>query len=69
MLSENYNQDFSKLVGKYALAGDPDQCQARIREFVDAGADLVILAPALKDPAEAARSSALMAEAVMPAFR
>jgi probable F420-dependent oxidoreductase len=42
-LSIQYNQDFSKLVGRYALAGSPDDCAARLREYIDAGAQTVIL--------------------------
>ncbi|MDA1076288.1 MAG: LLM class flavin-dependent oxidoreductase [Proteobacteria bacterium] len=42
-LSVQYNQDFSKLVGKYAIAGNPDDCAARLQEYIDAGAQTVIL--------------------------
>ena len=45
-LSVQYNQDFSKLVGKYALAGSPDDCIARLREYTDAGASTIILSSA-----------------------
>ena len=38
-LSKQYNQDFSKLIGKYALAGTPEECQKRLKEYVDAGAE------------------------------
>jgi alkanesulfonate monooxygenase SsuD/methylene tetrahydromethanopterin reductase-like flavin-dependent oxidoreductase (luciferase family) len=43
-LSRQYNQDFSKLVGKYALAGSPDDCNERLQQYVDAGAETIILA-------------------------
>ncbi len=43
-LSRQYNQDFSELVGKYALAGSPEDCLARIDEYRQAGAGTVILA-------------------------
>ncbi|MEQ8691306.1 MAG: LLM class flavin-dependent oxidoreductase, partial [Pseudomonadales bacterium] len=42
-LSRQYNQDFSKLVDKYAIAGDPDDCIARLNAYVAAGATTVIL--------------------------
>ena len=42
-LSLQYNQDFSALVGKYALAGSPDDCVARLKEYIDAGARTIIL--------------------------
>lgn len=67
-LSVQYNQDFSALVGKYALAGSPDDCIARLREYIDAGARTVILNSAC--PADyMVENQRLLAEAVLPAFR
>ena len=67
-LSAQYNQDFSALVGKYALAGSPDGCIARLREYIDAGARTVILSSAC--PADyMLENQRLLAEAVLPAFR
>ena len=67
-LSLQYNQDFSKLVGKYALAGTPEDCIARLREYVDAGAETVVLASVC--PSDYMRENQrLWAEAVLPAFR
>jgi len=66
-LSVQYNQDFSQLVHRYALAGNPDDCVARLREYVDAGARTVILNSAC--PAGyMAENERLMAEAVLPVF-
>jgi alkanesulfonate monooxygenase SsuD/methylene tetrahydromethanopterin reductase-like flavin-dependent oxidoreductase (luciferase family) len=48
-LGQQYEQDFSQLVYKYALAGNRDECNARLREYVDAGARLVLLSPACPD--------------------
>lgn len=48
-LSAQYAQDFSQLVYKYALAGDPDEVRARLTEYTDAGARLVLLSPACPD--------------------
>ena len=42
-LSKQYNQDFSQLVHKYAIAGTPEDCIARIQEYRDAGARTIIL--------------------------
>ena len=42
-LSKQYNQDFSQLVHKYAIAGNPDDCVARLNEYIDAGARTIIL--------------------------
>ncbi|MCZ6853022.1 MAG: hypothetical protein O7G86_03795, partial [Gammaproteobacteria bacterium] len=67
-LSVQYNQDFSALVGKYALAGSPDDCIARLREYIDAGARTVVLNSAC--PADyMVENQRLLAEAVLPAFR
>ncbi len=67
-LSKQYNQDFTKLVGKYAIAGDPDTCAARLREYVDAGAGTVILSAA-GPMSEVEASEALMAREVMSQFK
>jgi probable F420-dependent oxidoreductase len=67
-LSVQYNQDFSKLVGKYALAGNPDDCIARLREYVDAGADTIILSSACPN-GYAAENERLLATEVLPQFR
>lgn len=67
-LSKQYNQDFSKMIDKYAIAGDPDRCVERLREYTDAGARTVILSAASPmhyiDEAER-----FMADEVLPRFR
>lgn len=66
-LSRQYNQDFTRLVGRYALAGNPDDCIARLREYIDAGACTVMLNSAC--PSDyIADNERLLAEAVLPAF-
>jgi probable F420-dependent oxidoreductase len=67
-LSKQYSQDFSKLVGKYALAGDPDDCKARLREYIDAGARFVFVSTACPDDYIDTNLS-LMASEVMPDLR
>ena len=67
-LSRQYAQDFAGLVGRYALAGTPDEVKARLREYVDAGARLVMLSSACPDDYVDANVR-LIAEEVMPAFR
>ncbi len=42
-LSRQYNQDFSQLVHRYAIAGNPQDCRVRLREYIDAGAATIIL--------------------------
>jgi len=67
-LSKQYNQDFSKMIDKYAIAGDPDRCVERLREYTDAGARTVILSAASPmhyiDEAER-----FMADEVLPRFK
>ena len=67
-LSVQYNQDFSQLVGRYALAGNPDDCIARLQEYIDAGARTVILNSAC--PGHYVEDNErLLAQAVLPALR
>lgn len=66
-LSAQYNQDFSKLVSRYALAGNPDDCIARLREYVDAGAGTIILNSACSSD-YVAENEVLLATDVLPAF-
>lgn len=67
-LSVQYNQDFSKLVHRYALAGNPGDCTARLREYAEAGARTVMLNSACR-ASYTADNEQLLAEAVLPAFR
>jgi alkanesulfonate monooxygenase SsuD/methylene tetrahydromethanopterin reductase-like flavin-dependent oxidoreductase (luciferase family) len=48
-LSVQYSQDFTKLVDKYTLAGTPERCRARLKEYLDAGARFVFLSTACPD--------------------
>ena len=67
-LSVQYNQDFSQLVDRYALAGNPDDCIARLREYIDAGARTIILNSAC--PGDyVAENERLLAQSVLPALR
>ena len=66
--SKQYNQDFSKMVAKYTLAGSPEDIVTRMREYIDAGARTIMFSPGC--PEEYAPENArLIAEAVIPAFR
>lgn len=67
-LSIQYNQDFSELVGKYALAGNPEDCIARLQEYIDAGANTIILNSACPG-SYMVENERLLAQAVLPAFR
>jgi alkanesulfonate monooxygenase SsuD/methylene tetrahydromethanopterin reductase-like flavin-dependent oxidoreductase (luciferase family) len=67
-LSKQYNQDFSQLVHKYAIAGNPDDCIARIREYIDAGAQTIILNSACPND-YTDENELLMASTVVKALR
>jgi probable F420-dependent oxidoreductase len=67
-LSTQYSQDFSKLVHKFALAGDPDRCRARLREYIDAGAEMVFVSSACPDD-YIDTNLEMIANSIIPAFR
>ena len=67
-LSKQYAQDFSQLVHKYALAGDPDKCKARLQEYIDAGASAVFVSSACPDD-YIDTNLEMLANTVIPAFR
>ncbi|MEZ5236119.1 MAG: hypothetical protein R2749_26010 [Acidimicrobiales bacterium] len=67
-LSRQYNQDFSKLVEKYTIAGSPDDCIARLREYIDAGARTIMFSHGCP-PHYAEENTRLIAEGILPAFR
>lgn len=63
-LSKQYAQDFSKLVDRYALAGTPDEVRARLQEYLDAGAETVIMSSACHQNDVDANHALLAAEIV-----
>lgn len=67
-LSIQYNQDFTNLVGRYAIAGNPDECIARLQEYIDAGARTVILNSACPG-SYIPENERLLADQVLPALR
>ena len=67
-LSEQYHQDFSALVDKYALAGDPQDCVRRLTEYIDAGATTIILGSAA-DGEQAKESQSMLASQVIATLR
>jgi alkanesulfonate monooxygenase SsuD/methylene tetrahydromethanopterin reductase-like flavin-dependent oxidoreductase (luciferase family) len=67
-LGTQYAQDFSRIAAKYTITGTPAECRARIREYVDAGAEVVFLSSAC--PADYAdRNEELIAKEVLSAFK
>jgi alkanesulfonate monooxygenase SsuD/methylene tetrahydromethanopterin reductase-like flavin-dependent oxidoreductase (luciferase family) len=67
-LSRQYNQDFSKLVDKYTIAGSPEDCIARVQQYVDAGARTIMFSQGCP-PEYVDENTRLIAETVVPAFR
>jgi alkanesulfonate monooxygenase SsuD/methylene tetrahydromethanopterin reductase-like flavin-dependent oxidoreductase (luciferase family) len=67
-LSKQYAQDFSKLVGKYALAGTPEDVVSQLQRYLDVGARTVVLSSAC-DTDYIEQNHALLAREVLPAFR
>ena len=67
-LSKQYAQDFSSLVGKYALAGTPEEVVGQLKRYLDAGAETVILSSAC-DTDYVEENHRLLAAEVLPAFR
>jgi probable F420-dependent oxidoreductase len=67
-LSRQYNQDFTDLVDRFVVHGTPAQCESRLREYVDAGADALMLASACSDNTME-DNEALLAREVVPKLR
>jgi probable F420-dependent oxidoreductase len=67
-LGRNYAQDFSKIAGRYALYGNPDDCNKRLKEYVDAGARTVLVSWACRQ-SDIEQNMKLVAEEVVPAFK
>jgi probable F420-dependent oxidoreductase len=64
-LSKTYAQDFSRLVGKYAFVGTPDDVITRFAEFADAGVDTLLCSFACPESEVAATRDLFTAE-VLP---
>ena len=67
-LSRQYNQDFSRLVEKYTIAGSPEDCVTRLQQYVDAGASTIVFSQGCP-PDYVEENIRLIAESVVPAFR
>lgn len=68
VVSQTYQQDFTRLADKYLLLGTPDQVIARLREYADAGADTLVFSPAGTGAARD-RIVITFTEQVLPAAR
>jgi probable F420-dependent oxidoreductase len=67
-LGRNYAQDFSRIVEKYTLCGTPADCRKRLKEYVDAGAQTVLITWAC-EPEAVPQNLRSFAEEVAPEFR
>jgi probable F420-dependent oxidoreductase len=67
-LSKQYNQDFSAMVEKYTIAGSPQDCIARVQQYIDAGARTIMFSQGCP-PDYVDQNTRLIAESVIPAFR
>lgn len=67
-LSRQYNQDFTKLVEKYTIAGSPETCAERLQEYIDAGARTIMFSQGCP-PDYVDENTRLIAEALIPRFR
>ena len=67
-LETQYLQDFRPFLDTYAMVGTPDDCQARVKEYIDAGVETVILGSSC--PIEySPRNEQLLASAVVSPSR
>jgi alkanesulfonate monooxygenase SsuD/methylene tetrahydromethanopterin reductase-like flavin-dependent oxidoreductase (luciferase family) len=64
-LARWYGQPFDAIVDRYCAFGTPAECAETVRQFVDAGADLVVIKLTCH-PAEQRDQQAAFAEAVIP---
>jgi alkanesulfonate monooxygenase SsuD/methylene tetrahydromethanopterin reductase-like flavin-dependent oxidoreductase (luciferase family) len=67
-LGKIYEQDLSKIISNYGVAGTPAECRARLREYINAGARSILLDSACPDNYEKENWHRLKTE-VLPAFR
>lgn len=67
-LGAQYAQDFSKIADRYVVAGTPDECRARLKTYIDAGARTIFMSSACP-PDYCDTSESLIAREVLPALR
>jgi len=67
-LSYRYDQDFGELVDKYCAYGPPERIVEYLKDYVEAGANYLILAPIMPPDARQAHLEKLASD-VLPALR
>ncbi len=67
-LSRQYNQPFDRIVDRYVVLGNPDECRRRLEDYVAAGVEYFVLVPTGRPERYFEQVKAIAAE-VIPRFR
>ena len=68
-LSRRYNQPFEKIVDRYVVMGNADDCAARLADFAGAGVEHFILVPIVPTPGDFMPHVEAYAAEVLPKMR
>src|SRR6266508_4510490 len=68
-LSRRYNQPFEKIVDRYVVMGNADDCARRLADFAEAGVEHFILVPIVPAPADFMPHVGAYARDVLPKLR
>ena len=68
-LSRRYNQPFEKIVDRYVVMGNADECARRLADFAEAGVRHFILVPIVRSFGEFMRHVEAYASDVLPPLR
>jgi probable F420-dependent oxidoreductase len=67
-LNTQYAQDFAPMLERYVAHGTPETVRARLDDYIDAGVETILLAPACPDK-DTVELEHLLAETVLPRYR
>jgi len=67
-LSRQYNQPFDRVVDRYVVLGNPDDCRRRLEEYTGAGVEYFVLVPTGRPERYFEQIGAIAAE-IIPRFR
>jgi probable F420-dependent oxidoreductase len=68
IVGQTYQQDFTRLVDRYLIAGSPADCRRRLQAYIDAGLETVLFGLACP-PEDTDRLLHCIAEEIMPEFQ
>ena len=68
-LTRRYNQPFEKIVDRYVVMGNADDCARRLADFADAGVEHFILVPIVPAPSDFMPHVEAYAAEVLPKMR